>query len=124
MDSGTALVLLRKKLTFQASEEDDEASVRNLGCIHLAITQAAAFIDRRHLRMTVLQYVQGLQRDDRERTRLLELDVREPQRDREQSNSIINTWYMSFEGIRHARPSAAQFLAFMSCFEGLPGQRG
>jgi hypothetical protein len=37
-DSGTALVLLHKKLTFQASEEDEEVLVWNLDCVHLAIT--------------------------------------------------------------------------------------
>ena len=117
MDPGTGLVLLRKKLTVAASDEDAMALVQNLDCIPLVITQAAAFINRRLPRITVSQYVQDLQRGDRERTRLLERDLRDLRRDRESSNSIITTWHISFKYIRHVRPTAARLLAFMSCFD-------
>lgn len=70
--------------------------VKYLDCMPLAVTQVAAYIEQAAPRMTVSKYIEMLEKDDRERTALLEKDVRDPRRDRQASNSIIITWHVTF----------------------------
>ncbi|KIX03312.1 uncharacterized protein Z518_06864 [Rhinocladiella mackenziei CBS 650.93] len=121
-----AVTLLRKKL--KKYEGDDRTSndlvdlVQQLDYLPLAITQAAAYINQRAPRMTVVKYLDMLERCDGERTKLLQTDIRDPRRDGQVSNSIITTWHISFEYLRQMRVSAARLLALMSLFdrEGIP----
>ncbi|EXJ91796.1 hypothetical protein A1O3_00346 [Capronia epimyces CBS 606.96] len=88
----------------------------------LAITQAAAYINQRTPRVTISTYLEALKKSDDERGKLLQKDIRDPRRDGKASNSIMATWYISFEHIRRDRDSAARLLALMSLFdrEGIP----
>ena len=125
MEVDVAQALLRRKLKRAERESVSEEGmklVQELDCIPLAIAQAAAYINQRTPRVTVSQYLERLVKDDTEKTKLLAKGIRDPRRDGEASNSVITTWYMSFEHIRQTRRSAARLLSLMSLFdrEGIP----
>jgi hypothetical protein len=117
MDPDTSVVLLRKKLESDNRDEDLISLVRNLDGMPLAITQAAAYINRRAPRMTMSKYLEELARSDANRAKLLQQDMGDPRRDGRASNSIIMTWHISFAHIRQVRASAARLLALMSLFD-------
>ena len=116
MEVDVAQALLRRKLKRAEREsvsEDGMKLVLELDCIPLAIAQAAAYINQRTPRVTVSRYLELLLKDDTERTKLLEKGIGDPRRDGEASNSVITTWYISFEHIRQTRRSA-RLLSLMS----------
>ncbi|KAF2239753.1 TPR-like protein [Viridothelium virens] len=126
MDQAHALTLLRNQLkgsfgrdyTEQdgMGQEDATALVAALDYMPLAISQAAAYISQRAPRATVSKYLQGLREGDRDRAKLLQMDLGDTRRDGTASNSIITTWQISFEHIRRERPSATRLLSLMSFF--------
>lgn len=116
MDLKTSLVLLGKKLDVDAAEDELVDLAQSLDRIPLAITQAAAYINRR-TRMTVSKYLQVFRRNDTDRKELLLAAYRDPRRDRHASSSIITTWHLSFTHIREIQPSAGRLLALMSLFD-------
>ncbi|SCN87370.1 uncharacterized protein FFB20_07930 [Fusarium fujikuroi] len=122
MDEAQGLHLIRNKLT--ANFENDAAVklLQALDYIPLAITQAAAYINRRAPRESVESYLKAYQESDQKRNSLLEIDLGDLRRDETVSNSVITTWQVTFEKIRHERPSAADLLSFMSLFDhkGIP----
>ncbi|KAI9759097.1 MAG: hypothetical protein M1840_003516 [Geoglossum simile] len=122
MDQSNALTLLRNKLEGSFEQNDAVALVEALDYMPLAITQAAAYISQRTPRATVSRYLQNLRKDDRDRAKLLDIDIRDSRRDGTASNSIIATWQISFKHIRRERPSATQLLSLMSLFDrrGIP----
>jgi hypothetical protein len=123
MDMNEALALLRKKLDFD-TEDDAVALIHLLGCMPLAIAQAAAYIAQRAPRRSILQYVEEVRRSGSDGSRLLEMDVGDGRRDGRASNSIMATWRISFEHIRRIVPTAARLLSLMSLFDrqGIPEQ--
>jgi tetratricopeptide (TPR) repeat protein len=122
MDQAHALALLRNKLEGSFEQDDAAALVKALDYMPLAITQAAAYISQRAPRATVSRYLQDLHKGDRDRAKLLEMDIEDSRRDGTASNSIIATWQISFEHILRARPSATRLLSLMSLFDrqGIP----
>jgi tetratricopeptide (TPR) repeat protein len=116
MDLKTSLVLLGKKLDVDAAEDELVDLALSLDRIPLAITQAAAHINRR-TRMTVSKYLQIFRRNDTDRKELLLEAYRDPRRDRHAPSSIITTWHLSFTHIREIQPSAGRLLALMSLFD-------
>ncbi|KAI1041091.1 hypothetical protein LB505_005896 [Fusarium chuoi] len=122
MDEAQGLHLIRNKLT--ANFENDAAVklLQALDYIPLAITQAAAYINRRAPRESVESYLEAFQESDQKRNSLLEIDLGDLRRDETVSNSVITTWQVTFEKIRQERPSAADLLSFMSLFDhkGIP----
>jgi tetratricopeptide (TPR) repeat protein len=121
MDEGEGLQLLRNKLQDAPLEESAVGLLHALDCIPLAITQAAAYINQ-HGRMTVAGYLDEYRKSSKRRERLLSWDAGALRRDRSASNSVMATWQMSFEQIRHERRSAAELLSLMSFFkpQGIP----
>ncbi|KAK5099533.1 hypothetical protein LTR70_002434 [Exophiala xenobiotica] len=120
MTTEEAITLLTKKLKRQERgfpRDDLVRLVQQLDRMPLAITQAAAYINQRAPRVTVSKYLEGLQRSDTDRAKLLQQDIRDPRRDGQASNSIITTWHVSFHHIRQTRSSAARLLALMSLFD-------
>ena len=120
MEMNVAQDLLLKKLKRaggETSTNDMERLVQHLDCMPLAITQAAAYIEQATPRMTVPKYLHILERNDSERFALLQKDVGDPRRDRQASNSIIQTWHVTFTYLRQAHKSAARLLALMSFFD-------
>ncbi|KAK3620567.1 hypothetical protein LTR22_025543 [Elasticomyces elasticus] len=114
MDEEHALALLRKKLG--ADRTDLVALACALEYMPLAIAQAAAYIRKAMPRCSALQYLEQLERSDRSKTNLLSANLEDLRRDSEAKNSIMLTWQISFEHVRHNRRSAADLLSLMSFF--------
>jgi tetratricopeptide (TPR) repeat protein len=121
MDEGEGLQLLRNKLCNPPAKQSAAELLRALDCIPLAITQAAAYINRR-ARMTVASYLDEFRRNNRKRESLLNWNAEELRQDKSASNSVVRTWQITFEHIRQERPSAAELLSLMSFFnpQGIP----
>jgi tetratricopeptide (TPR) repeat protein len=122
MNETDALMLLENKLGKQMNENDVVELAATLEFMPLAIVQAAAYIRQRDPRYSVRQYVEDFHKNDRKKTSLLNHEAGHLRRDREAKNSIIITWQISFDHIRHIRPSAADLLSLMSFFDrqGIP----
>jgi tetratricopeptide (TPR) repeat protein len=121
MDESQGLQLLRNKLQDTSTEDGAVDLLRALDYIPLAITQAAAYINRR-ARMTVSGYLDEFCRNDKKKENLLNRDAGDLRRDDSALNSVVTTWQISFERIREERPSAADLLSLMSFFnpQGIP----
>ncbi|KAH7146900.1 hypothetical protein B0J13DRAFT_318298, partial [Dactylonectria estremocensis] len=88
----------------------------------LAITQAAAYINRRAPRISVKTYLDAFRESDKKKGSLLNNDAGDLRRDETISNSVVTAWQVIFEQIRRKRPSAANLLSLMSFFnpQGIP----
>lgn len=117
MDQAHALTLLGNKIEGSFEQDDAIALVEALDYMPLAISQAAAYISQRAPRATVSKYLQDLRKSDRDRAKLLDMDIGDSRRDGTASNSVIATWQISFEHIRQVRPSATRLLSLMSLFD-------
>lgn len=122
MDEAQGLHLIRNKLAVNFENDDAVKLLQALDYIPLAITQAAAYINRRSPRESIESYLEAFQESDQKKNSLLEVDLGDLRRDETVSNSVITTWQVTFEKIRHERPSAANLLSFMSLFDhkGIP----
>ncbi|KAK5412625.1 hypothetical protein LTR06_005595 [Exophiala xenobiotica] len=123
IDEAVDLLLKKlKKLEGGCAPNDLVDLARQLDCIPLALSQAAAYVNQRAPRVTLSKYLTDIRRSDDGRAQLLLDDPRNPRRDGQHSNSIMTTWYVSFEYIRQAHNSAARLLSLMSLFdrEGIP----
>lgn len=100
--------------------------VKVLDLISLAISQAAAYIQKRAPRNSVQQYLDDFRKSEGKRARLLSRDLGDLRRDLRQdggaSNAILTTWQVTFDHVRSERPSAADLLSLMSFFDrqGIP----
>jgi tetratricopeptide (TPR) repeat protein len=121
MDEGEGLQLLRNKLLDPPTKESAVQLLHALDYIPLAITQAAAYINR-SARITVAGYLDEFWGNNKKRESLLNWDAGELRRDESASNSVVLTWQMSFERIRKERQSATDLLSLMSFFnpQGIP----
>jgi tetratricopeptide (TPR) repeat protein len=122
MDEDQGVKLLSNKLQSTSAEDGAAADlVRALDCMPLAISQAAAYINRR-ARMTTTGYLKEFCASSKKKESLLNWDAGDLRRDESASNSVITTWQMLFERIRQERPSAGDLLLLMSCFnpQGIP----
>ncbi|KAF9695839.1 hypothetical protein EKO04_005814 [Ascochyta lentis] len=117
MNESDAFALLQKKFILPIKKDEATTLISALDYMPLALTQAAAFINRRGTRMSISQYVKKFRKSDRDRAYLLEYHMSDSRRDGEASNSIIATWQISFEYIRKQTPSAARLLSLMSFFD-------
>lgn len=117
MTKSDAINLFRKKAGEHHDAMDVEKLVDELGYIPLAIAHAAAFIKRKVPLCTVQIYLEELRKTVESDTSLLTANYNELRRDDEANNSVINTWQVSFEHIRHIRSSAANRLSLMSFYD-------
>ncbi|KAJ5090876.1 hypothetical protein N7532_009560 [Penicillium argentinense] len=122
MESSEALELLRKTLDQTEQSPGSEQLVEELEFMPLAIVQAACLIRNRAPRYSISLYLRDFQGSDIEATKLLKSEASRLVRDWEANNSILGTWQISFDYIRHTRPSAADLLSLMSFFDrqGIP----
>ncbi|KAJ4160360.1 hypothetical protein NW754_003485 [Fusarium falciforme] len=122
MDDAQGLHLFRNKLNGDFDRDAAADLLRALDCIPLAITQAAAYINRRAPRASVKTYLDAFRESDNKKGSLLNRDAGDLRRDETVSNSVVTTWQVTFEQIRRERPSAAKLLSFMSFFnpQGIP----
>ena len=114
LNDDDATLLLERKLGRTLDEVEAQDLVRILGCIPLAITQAAAYIRQMGRRCSVPQCLEKLRSLNESKKSALDDDVGDLRRDKEAINSIILTWQISFEHIATLRPSAAELLYLMS----------
>ncbi|KAF2818537.1 TPR-like protein [Ophiobolus disseminans] len=121
MDEGEGLQLLCNKLRDPPLEGSAVELLQALDCIPLAVSQAAAYINRR-AHMTAARYLDEYWKNNKKRESLLNWDAGELRRDKSASNSVVATWQMSFEQIQQERQSAAELLSLMSFFnpQGIP----
>ncbi|KAJ5286714.1 hypothetical protein N7478_002400 [Penicillium angulare] len=122
MEKSEAMDLLQKKADIPAESEDIAPLVEALEFMPLAIVQAAAYITHRSPRCSVSQYLEKIQKSDREAAQLLNYAAGVLHRDWEAKNSILVTWQISFDYIHGLRPSATGLLSLMSFFDrqGIP----
>jgi hypothetical protein len=118
MDECHALALLKAKLEDDRNLEGAVELVQSLDYMPLAISQAAAYINQRASRYTILSYLNDFHQSDKGRAKLLEKDIGDVRRDGTKSNSIMATWQISYEHICEERPSAGRLLSLMSFFDG------
>lgn len=109
MDDDEACMLLRKKFNFTVKSDEAMALAKALDNIPLALTQAAAYINRTP-RMSISIYLKALSEN---RIRVLKDSQVDIRRDREASNSTTTTWQLSFDYIRKRCPRATRLLSLM-----------
>jgi hypothetical protein len=90
--------------------------VETLGRIPLAITQAAAFINRN--KISVAQYVDELAVDKQSFMAYLSEDLQDARREPGFPNSVFRTWKLSFDQIQADHPRAAEALSLMAMLDG------
>ncbi|KAJ5623935.1 hypothetical protein N7510_000244 [Penicillium lagena] len=122
MEQSEALELLQRKLEQPGESQERRQLVNALEFMPLAIVQAASYIRNRAPRYSVSEYLGDFQRNDHEAIRLLKKEAGHLYRDWEAKNSILVTWQISFDYMRHTKPSAAKLLSLMSFFDrqGIP----
>jgi tetratricopeptide (TPR) repeat protein len=113
MNGQNAFALLRKKFTFPVDEDEAGTLIIALDHMPLALTQAAAYINRTP-RMNIARYLEEISHDQ---TRLLDSGQVDIRRDATASNSIRMTWQISFDYLRKRSPSATRLLFLMSLFD-------
>jgi tetratricopeptide (TPR) repeat protein len=117
-----AEVLLRSMLIEDENwtKEDALKLLKILEYLPLAITQAAAFISEN--RISVAEYINIFRIDDSELTSLFNHNLPDHRRDMEASNSVIQTWKLTFDQIERQQPRAAHMLSLMAVLDrqGIP----
>ncbi|KAJ5004741.1 hypothetical protein K4K57_012041 [Colletotrichum sp. SAR 10_99] len=118
MEKAQALQLLRKKLDHGGDEVAALRLVHILGCIPLAVNQAAAYIYKRSQRspLTIQSYLDELQKSEKRKGTLLLSDTGDIRRYDGVSNSVVLTWQLTFDHIKKEQLRAANLLSLMSYF--------
>ncbi|KAF7507541.1 hypothetical protein GJ744_010332 [Endocarpon pusillum] len=113
-----ALLLLQERSKDPARNVDSPESTKLmdiLGCIPLAINQAAAFI--RKNQMSLQKYLAALEKDEKNLKDFLSAELQDARRERGFPNAIFRTWKLSFSQIQEQEPHAAELLALMALFD-------
>jgi len=114
-----AQVLLRSKARRPIDGSDDGATqtlVEVLGRIPLAISQAAAYMNRNS--MDVRKYLTALKKDQQNLIDHLSTELHDHRRERGYPNSVFRTWRLSFEQIRRQERRATEGLSLMAMLDG------
>ncbi|KAF9778546.1 hypothetical protein IL306_003655 [Fusarium sp. DS 682] len=122
MDEIQGLQLFKNKMLGEFEQDAAVRLLQALDGIPLAISQAAAYINRRSPRESAESYLKTFRENDHQKNNLLNNDLGDLRRDETVSNSVMITWQVTFDQIRRARPSAANLLSLMSFFNphGIP----
>jgi tetratricopeptide (TPR) repeat protein len=97
------------------SDSDSETLLEVLGCIPLAISQAAAFMRRN--RKSLQEYLEIFEKDEQNLKDCLRTELQDHRRERGFPNSIFRTWKLSFDLIREQEPRAAAMLSLMAMLD-------
>jgi tetratricopeptide (TPR) repeat protein len=110
---------LLEKLVTRKELIDDAASVtellHELTCLPLAITQAAAYLERNEV--SIAEYLRLLRNTEKDMADLLSEELPDRTRYKEAKHAVATTWMVSFDKIREQDPNAADLLSFMSQIE-------
>ncbi|KAH6838332.1 hypothetical protein B0I37DRAFT_348419 [Chaetomium sp. MPI-CAGE-AT-0009] len=122
MSEEVATVLFQSKLKEPCGKEEAQEVVRLLDHMPLAISHAAAYINRLSSRVSVGQYAEKLRSQDTQ-SKLLDWEHDDDRRYHGASASILGTWTVTFNQIQQECPSAAHLLSLMSFFspQSIPG---
>ncbi|EAQ85657.1 hypothetical protein CHGG_06910 [Chaetomium globosum CBS 148.51] len=122
MSEEVATELFQSKLREPCGKEEAQEVVRLLDHMPLAISHAAAYINRLSSRVTVRKYAEKLRSNDTQ-GKLLDWEHDDDRRYHGASTSILGTWTVTFNQIQQERPSAAHLLSLMSFFspQSIPG---
>ena len=112
-----ARILLRSKLSEDKdlSLEDTNELTQALEYLPLTITQAAAYL--RQIDISASEYLELFRKGEADIPNLLAESIDDPGRDRETSNSVFQTWKMSFDQILKQSPAAADMLSLMAMLD-------
>ncbi|KAI1374708.1 hypothetical protein F4677DRAFT_455383 [Hypoxylon crocopeplum] len=105
--------LIRKQLL--QNETSIKELLQKLTYLPLAITQAAAYINRNQI--SVEKYLGFLRGTEQTMVELLSREFRDDTRYLGSQNAIATTWLVSFEQIQKSDKTAADLLSFLSCIE-------
>ncbi|KAF7170283.1 hypothetical protein CNMCM5623_002744 [Aspergillus felis] len=115
-DTETAIEILRKSLIKTDLLNDHEAAIallKELVCLPLAITQAAAYINEKDIRLSA--YITLLHESEPDVIELLSENFGDEGRYRDIQNPVTTTWWISFQQIQQLNPTAIDYLLFMAC---------
>jgi tetratricopeptide (TPR) repeat protein len=106
-------VIIRKELL--RDEEKTAELLRELTYLPLAITQAAAYMNRN--RSSIQKYLDLLRSTEEDLVSLMGREFQDNTRYRESQNAVATTWIVSFNQVRKADSTAADILCFIACIE-------
>ncbi|KAB5515662.1 hypothetical protein GE09DRAFT_979565, partial [Coniochaeta sp. 2T2.1] len=110
---------LLEKLVTRKELIDDTASatelLHELTCLPLAITQAAAYLERNEV--SIAEYLRLLRNTEKDMADLLSEELPDRTRYKETKHAVATTWMVSFDKIREQDLKAADLLSFMSQIE-------
>jgi tetratricopeptide (TPR) repeat protein len=118
MDREDAVAFLTKSLIRKDLLRNDATTkelLDQLTCLPLAITQAAAYLNRN--RTSVARYLQLLRSTEQDVVALMSREFHDNTRYKQSANAVATTWVVSFSQIRERDAAAADLLAFISCVE-------
>ena len=118
MDREEAKRLIGEHLRRKELLSDDAAIaalVGELAYLPLAITQAAAYLNRNQISAT--EYLELLRGTEQEIIGLMSREFHDNARYRGTGNAVATTWVVSFDKIRKSNPTAADLLLFISHIE-------
>lgn len=122
MTAEEAKAILDNKLdNLLGDDEKRKELATTLDYIPLALTQAAAYINRRQ-RMTIARYLDFLDSDKEGGISLLLTEESDLRRGEDVPNSVLRTWQITFDQIQTYHRFAADLLSRMSLFDrtGIP----
>jgi tetratricopeptide (TPR) repeat protein len=110
---------LLEKLVTRKDLINDAASVtellHELTYLPLAITQAAAYLERNEV--SIAEYLRLLRNTEKDMVDLLSEELPDRTRYKESKNAVATTWMVSFKKIRELDRNAADLLSFLSQIE-------
>jgi hypothetical protein len=119
MDPQEAEDYLRKSLVRKQLLQNEAMTaelLRELTYLPLAITQAAAYLNRNG-QVSVRKYRELLRGTEQDIVSLMSREFHDNTRYHGSRNAVATTWLVSFEQIQTSDPAAAGLLSFISCIE-------
>ena len=95
--------------------EDADELTKALEYLPLTITQAAAYL--KQIDISASEYLQLFRKGEADIPNLLAESIDDPGRDRETSNSVFQTWKISYDQIMKQSPAAADILSLMAMLD-------
>lgn len=117
MDEEEGRHLLEKSLVRKHPKDEEILAelLHELTCLPLAITQAAAYLNRNQL--SIKRYLGLLRSTEQDLVKLMSKEFRDNTRYRGSQNAVATTWLVSFDQIQASNGAAAEMLSFISCIE-------
>ena len=112
MELEEARNLLGKHIRAESTEEEQLELLDALVYLPLAISQAVAYMAKRNISVT--EYMMHYRRSESARTSLLEKSFSSHGRETRPLESVVTTWWISFNHIKSENPRAAELLSMMS----------